>query len=86
MSLQVPARPPSRAGAASQTSRVSVVSRGAQSLYDVGSVHSIRSTVARSHAGFTAPQEQWRPPVLSRAFGTSIPRAAHYTAIYSVVS
>ncbi|XP_037070114.1 uncharacterized protein LOC119091429 isoform X2 [Pollicipes pollicipes] len=78
--LQVP-RPPSRA---SHASRASVASRGL-SLYSVGSVHSVRSAVARSHAGFSQPADEWRPPVLAGALGTSIPRASHITAVYAIL-
>ena len=75
-------RPPSRASHASRTSEVS---RGAQSLYSVGSVHSVRSTV-RSTVPLAAQAETWKPPVLKKAFFTSIPKASNITAIYSIVS
>ncbi|XP_043190331.1 uncharacterized protein LOC122364215 [Amphibalanus amphitrite] len=76
-------RPPSRA--ASQVSRQTVESRRNMPMYGSASAISIRSTVARSHAGFTAPQEQWRPPVLSAACCTTVSRASHYTALYSIL-
>lgn len=75
-------RPPSRASHASRTSEVS---RGAASLYSVGSVHSVRSSAARSTVPLTGEAETWKPPVLKKALFTSIPKASHVAAIYSIL-
>lgn len=83
MQPQQQQRPPSRASHASRTSEVS---RGAASLYSVGSVHSVRSSAVRSTVPLTGEVEPWKPPVLKHALLTSIPKASHVAAVYSIVS
>lgn len=73
------ARPPSRASYTSQ------ISRGGASIYSTGSVHSVRSTHVQSTVPLNGRREVWQPPILTKGFFTTIPKAANIVGIFSII-